>query len=181
MLWPGVRQEARDYERVLAQRNAALEAGRNDIEAWDERFVELGARLRHRRADYARRLRAALRNGGAFAGPEAYDLAPEPEPPPDEQTQREVLRQQVRGARSAERRARRSMVGPHRDAIALRVNGEEAADVASSGQARSLLLALTLGRDRGVPPGAGPGAGRSPRRSSTPSSTRSGCGSCAAR
>ena len=65
---PGARQEARDYERVLAQRNAALEAGRNDIEAWDERFVELGARLRHRRADYARRLRAALRNGGAFAG-----------------------------------------------------------------------------------------------------------------
>ena len=145
MLWPGFRQEARDYERVLAQRNAALEAGRNDIEAWDERFVELGARLRHRRADYARRLRAALRNGGGFpAGPEAYDLTPEPEPPPDEPSQRAVLREQVRGARSAERRARRSLVGPHRDAIALRVDGDEAADVASSGQARSLLLALTL-------------------------------------
>jgi len=144
-LWPGFRQEARDYERVLAQRNAALEAGRDDLEAWDERFVALGARLRHRRADYARRLRAALRNGGGFpVGREAYDLAPEPEPPADEEAQRAMLREQVHGARSAERRARRSLVGPHRDAIALRVDGEEAADVASSGQARSLLLALTL-------------------------------------
>jgi DNA replication and repair protein RecF len=144
-LWPAYRQEARDYERVLAQRNAALETGRDDVEAWDERFVLLGARLRHRRADYARRLRAALRNGGGFpAGGEAYDLTTEPEAPPDEAGHREALRQEVQGARNAERRAGRSLVGPHRDAVALRVDGEEAAAFASSGQARSLLLALTL-------------------------------------
>jgi DNA replication and repair protein RecF len=34
-------------------------------------------------------------------------------------------------------------VGPHRDAIHLLVNGAEAAQTASSGQVRSLLLALT--------------------------------------
>jgi DNA replication and repair protein RecF len=49
-------------------------------------------------------------------------------------------------------------VGPHRDAVALQVAGEDAAIAASSGQARSLLLALTLAaievyrRERGETP-----------------------------
>jgi len=42
-----------------------------------------------------------------------------------------------------ERAARRSLVGPHRDKIHLRVDGEDASIAASSGQVRSLLLALT--------------------------------------
>jgi len=145
VLWPAYRQAARDYERVLAQRNAALEAGRQDVEAWDERFIELGARLRHRRGVYAQRLRAALRNGGGFPGAaEAYDLATLPEAAGDEEGQRAALRHELRRAQGEERRARRSLVGPHRDAVALRVDGEDAAEKASSGQARSLLLALTL-------------------------------------
>jgi DNA replication and repair protein RecF len=145
VLWPAYRQAARDYERVLAQRNAALETGRDDVEAWDERFADLGARLRYRRGVYAQRLRAALRNGGGFpGGTEAYDLATHPAPAGDEEGHRQALRDEMRGARGEERRARRSLVGPHRDAIALRVDGEDAALMASSGQARSLLLALTL-------------------------------------
>jgi DNA replication and repair protein RecF len=159
VLWPAYRQAARDYERVLAQRNAALETGGDDVEAWNERFVELGARLRHRRGAYALRLRAALRNGGGYpvAG-ESYDVTTGPEPSGDEEADRETLRREVREARAGERRARRSLVGPHRDAVALRIDGEEAAAVASSGQARSLLLALTLAaievyrRERGEAP-----------------------------
>jgi DNA replication and repair protein RecF len=159
VLWPAYRQASRDYERVLAQRNAALLTGKGDVEAWDERFVELGARLRHRRGVYAERLRAALRNGGGFpVGGERYDLSTGPAPAADEDAHREALGREVREARADERRARRSLVGPHRDAVALRVDGEEAALVASSGQARSLLLALTLAsievyrRERGEAP-----------------------------
>ena len=144
-LWPAYRQAALDYERVLAQRNAALEAGGSDVDAWDERFVELGARLRHRRAVYARRLRGALANGGGFPGAaEAYDVSTEPDPAGGEDGQRRVLQEELAGARRDERRARRSLVGPHRDAVALRVDGADAGLRASSGQARSLLLALTL-------------------------------------
>jgi DNA replication and repair protein RecF len=159
VLWPSYRQAARDYERVLAQRNAALEAGRDDVAAWEERFVELGARLRHRRGLYAERLRAALRNGGGFSvAGESYDLATSPGPAADEEGAREGLRREVQRARGEERRARRSLVGPHRDAVALNVDGEDAALHASSGQARSLLLALTLAtievyrRERGDAP-----------------------------
>jgi DNA replication and repair protein RecF len=145
VLWPAYRQASRDYERVLAQRNAALVAGGDDVEAWNERFVELGARLRHRRGVYAQRLQAALLNGGGFpAAGERYDLAVGGETGTDEEAHRAALGREVREARTEERRARRSLVGPHRDPVVLRVDGAEAAVAASSGQARSLLLALTL-------------------------------------
>src|SRR5438034_741219 len=62
-LWPAYRQTVREFERVLAQRNAALEGGAKDLETWNERFVEVGARLRERRAAYVDRLRQALRHG----------------------------------------------------------------------------------------------------------------------
>jgi DNA replication and repair protein RecF len=159
VLWPTYRQASRDYDRVLAQRNAALETGRDDVEAWNERFVELGARLRHRRGAYAERLRAALQNGGGFpAAGERYDLCVGAEPARDEEAHRAALDREVTQARSEERRARRSLVGPHRDPVVLRVDGEDAAVAASSGQARSLLLALTLAslevyrRERGEAP-----------------------------
>jgi DNA replication and repair protein RecF len=160
VLWPSFRQAAHDFDRVLAQRNAALEAGGGDVEAWNERFVELGARLRHRRGVYAQRLRAALRNGGGFpVRGESYDVAAgPPEPAAEEEAVREGLQREVSAARHEERRARRSLVGPHRDPVALRVDGEDAALVASSGQSRSLLLALTLAaievyrRERGEAP-----------------------------
>jgi DNA replication and repair protein RecF len=62
-LWPSYRQLLRDFERVLAQRNAALEARARDLAVWSDRFVELGAALRERRAAYAHRLNAALERG----------------------------------------------------------------------------------------------------------------------
>ena len=48
-LWPSYRAETRGFERLLAQRNAALESRAADLDAWTERFVESGARLRRRR------------------------------------------------------------------------------------------------------------------------------------
>ena len=49
-LWPSYRAELRQFERVLTQRNAALESRARDEDAWTERFVACGARLRQRRA-----------------------------------------------------------------------------------------------------------------------------------
>ena len=47
-------------------------------------------------------------------------------------------------ARTVQDQTLRSLVGPHRDEVLLLVDGEEAGVAASSGQARSLLLALAL-------------------------------------
>jgi DNA replication and repair protein RecF len=141
-LWPSFRGELRAFERVLLQRNAALEARRRDEEAWTERFVESGAKVRHRRAVYAARLNEALATGFRPAG-EAYEVRVSAREQTEDEA-RTTLAEDVREAGPRERAAGRSLVGPHRDAIELRLDGTDAAEGASSGQARSLLLALAL-------------------------------------
>jgi DNA replication and repair protein RecF len=141
-LWPSYRQLLRDFERVLAQRNAALASRARDLPVWSERFCELGAALRQRRADFARRLTDGLERGFRPAG-ERYAVAMTPAATsgPDA---REELKSRLEQGRSAELAAGRPLHGPHRDTVSLLVNGEEAAATASAGQARSLLLALAL-------------------------------------
>ena len=141
-LWPSYRGALREFERVLAQRNAALEARRRDEEAWTERFLESGARLRHRRAAYAARLTAALATGFRPGG-EAYEVVV-PGGGRSEPDERGALAEEIAALLPRERAAGRSLAGPHRDAVGLRLDGRDVAEGASSGQARSLLLALTL-------------------------------------
>jgi DNA replication and repair protein RecF len=142
-LWPAYRRLQREYERILSQRNAALAGARRDLPAWTERLVNVGAALRQRRGEYVRRLRACL--DGAFSPQgERYTLALAPEPQAGgEAAERGALSGEVALRSREEERAGRSLVGPHRDAVGLGVDGQEAAGC-SSGQARSLLLALTL-------------------------------------
>jgi DNA replication and repair protein RecF len=141
-LWPAYRRVLRDYERVVAQRNAALQ-GDGELAAWTERHVELGAELRLRRAAYVGRLRQALPE--AFAAPgEVYDVRLEPEAGPSLEEARRQLREELAQRAGAERRARLSLAGPHRDRVLMSVDGSDAGSGASAGQARSLLLALTL-------------------------------------
>jgi DNA replication and repair protein RecF len=141
-LWPSYRTELRTFERLLAQRNAALTAPGRDLEAWTDRFVESGARLRSRRAAYAARLSGSLADGFR---PEAerYEVRAR-ESPPSEEASRQLLQEEIHAVSARERAAGRSLAGPHRDPVALLVNGRDAGDGASSGQARSLLLALAV-------------------------------------
>jgi DNA replication and repair protein RecF len=141
----GYRQVLRDYERVLRQRDAALEARSSDLPAWDERLVTTGAALRARRGAYVARLDAALQEAFRPAG-ERYGVAVEP--PADEATETKSLERdladELAKMAARERAAGRTLVGPHRDPVRLLVDGCDAATHASSGQVRSLLLALTL-------------------------------------
>ena len=144
-LWPSYRQALRDYERVVLQRNAALLAATPDQAAWDERFLALGADLRRRRAVYVERLRQALRREPFAPAGERFDIGLGANGEGGgEDAHRERLRRDMETSRREERGARRSLVGPHRDPVALTVDEQEAGEVASSGQARSLLLAVAL-------------------------------------
>jgi DNA replication and repair protein RecF len=141
-LWPSYRQLLRDFERVLAQRNAALCARARDLAVWTDRFCALGAELRLRRADFARRLSAGLLRGFRPEG-ESYKIELTPAVVTGAEARAE-LKSRLEEGRGAELAAGRTLHGPHRDPVALLVNGEEAAATASAGQARSLLLALAL-------------------------------------
>jgi DNA replication and repair protein RecF len=141
-LWPSYRAELRQFERVLTQRNAALESGARDEDAWTERFVACGARLRNRRAAYAARLSTALEQGFRPAR-EHYQVRMRPTHIGEPEAQA-ALAEELRLLAPRERAAGRSLAGPHRDAVELLLDGQDAAGGASSGQARSLLLALAL-------------------------------------
>jgi DNA replication and repair protein RecF len=141
-LWPSYRAELRQFERVLQQRNAALEARARDEDAWTERFVACGARLRLRRAEYAERLTRSLACGFRPSS-ECYEVRPLPRPA-SEAEGREALGEELRRISARERAAGRSLAGPQRDTIELLIDGHDAGESASSGQARSLLLALAL-------------------------------------
>jgi DNA replication and repair protein RecF len=142
-LWPAYRADLRAFERVLAQRNAALQAGASELPVWTERFVDLGARLRVRRAGYAARLSRALEDGFSPAG-ERYEVHTRPPSAITDAEARDALADQLCLLRRREQVLRRSLAGPQRDTVELLLNGREAAHEASSGQARSLLLALVL-------------------------------------
>ena len=141
-LWPGYRGDLREYERILAQRNAALERRGRDEDAWTERLLTSGARLRHRRAAYAARLTAALGDAFRPAG-ETYAVRVRARAGSEEDA-RAALEEELAAVRSRERAAGRSLAGPHRDAVEMHVDGRDVAEGASAGQARSLLLALAL-------------------------------------
>ena len=141
-LWPSYRADLAAFERVLAQRNAALESRRRDEDVWTESFVDHGARLRHRRALFAARLTATLADGFRPRG-ERYEVRVRSHGGSEEQ-ERRALAEEVKEQLPRERAAARSLAGPHRDPVDLLLDGRDAAEGASSGQARSLLLALAL-------------------------------------
>jgi len=144
IIWPAYRQALRDYERVLLQRNAALQTRHRDLVDWDQQFVELGAQLRQRRRDYLTKVSTALRTHVRQI-PDAYDIVMDLDGlDPQDADGREALRSEMERRRGEELRVGRSLVGPHRDPVSIRVNGHDAAETASSGQARGALLALTL-------------------------------------
>jgi DNA replication and repair protein RecF len=155
-LSPTTRRLQRSFDHVLQQRNAALLTRDPSLESWREPFAELGARLRARRQGYVERLDRALKEAPAIAA-EGYAARAVPEHP-DETAHRIALEGELGRLAQEERRRGHSLVGPHRDAIELTIDGEPVGPGSSAGQARSLLLALTLavqevGREeRGTPP-----------------------------
>jgi DNA replication and repair protein RecF len=141
-LWPTYRADLVAFERVLRQRNAALEARRRDEDAWTESFVMRGARLRYRRGAFAARLTKALAGGFRPRG-EHYEVQVRTDAGSEEEA-RGALAEEVEAQLPRERAAGRSLAGPHRDAVELLLDGRDVAEGASSGQSRSLLLALAL-------------------------------------
>ena len=148
------RRDARAYARVLEQRNALLRAGRDEEEPvpeselafWDSELVRLAAAVSFRRENAVRDLRPAFRAAAA---------AMRADPVPDI-----AYVGQVRGATAderadaywrvlAEKRDRErwqgtTLVGPHRDDLAVAAAERPLPAFASRGEQRSAVLALKL-------------------------------------
>ncbi len=135
----------RAYERALRSRNALLKDARprREIEAFDSPLIDAGDCLTNVRAEIAAALapliEAATRDIGGPA--DAAAVTYQPGAPGG-------LAAALEASRPEEIRLRQTVAGPHRDDLALVLNGMDAARFASEGQQRTLALALKLAQTR---------------------------------
>lgn len=137
---------AREYQRVLEQRNALLRSDPRDpsLPAWTERFVELGGQidsLRHRMVDRICPLAAEIYRGvaGSTAGLEVRLVR---------NWEAASLADAVAQSSYEEAARGTSVVGPHRDDLALDLAGKSLRSFGSRGEGRTAALALRVAEYR---------------------------------
>ncbi len=158
---------AQRYGRVLQQRNAALKrvkeglSGIDEMAFWDESLVKEGALMveaRLRACSTLTPVAAHYHRELSGAAVEALDVEYCPRLGDDQALRldpgagvEEVAAALIEGMRSLRRRevaAGLSLIGPHRDEVAIRIDGASAASFASRAQVRTATLALRLAEAR---------------------------------
>jgi len=145
-IFPDYRRTLRAYEHALRSRNRLLKQPVipwRQVEAFDPGLIENGDALTAMRRELIERL--ALRHGAACA-----DIAG---PGCDAGIEylsgcTGDLRQALADLRDEDARLRVTTAGPHRDDLALRLDGKPAASFASEGQQRTMVIGLRLAEAR---------------------------------
>lgn len=160
---PGYLQELRRYDKAVASRNALLRAAdapdfdARALDAYDAVLAEAGARVSATRDAFASELSTLVSlEFRAFAAPGLRaSLRYEPHDPGIEAGMDVAGRVAALQRRLAERRRldlRRgtTSVGPHRDDVAMLLDGRQAREHASQGQSRALVLATKIAEIRSL-------------------------------
>jgi DNA replication and repair protein RecF len=147
-LWPLKEGAITAYDRVLRQRNRLLKEweGRGapkDLETWDEQLVEAGCALIRLRRDAVEALApSAAEEYEHLAG---YALGCTYAPNVDGDPLEGAFTERLATRRPDELIRRTTLVGPHRDDLALDVRALGARSFASHGEAWAAALCLRLG------------------------------------
>lgn len=148
------------YNRVLRQRNALLrqwEPGKEEesglteqLAGWDQQLIELGSAVALRRQQTVAKLNELARelHRGLAAGEElalCYENSFSPhEELADLDQCREAFHQELTRVARSEQLRGMSLAGPHRDELAITINGRPARSFGSQGQQRTAALSLKL-------------------------------------
>jgi DNA replication and repair protein RecF len=153
-LVPAHTEACRRYRLVLQQRTRLLGdlVGRPDAERlltpWDEQLAALGSEIVHRRLDALALLADTVREVHRTLAPASAGVMlsyePSVAPGPERGATRDALLGALAAARPSELRRGLTLVGPHRDDIAVRLGRADARTAASRGEQRLLALALRL-------------------------------------
>jgi len=146
-----------EYRKALRQRNRILSDNRmrvslppGIIEPWTESLVAYGSRISHRRALFAGEFRSHIVNAYRSIMPEAenpeiaYVCGFSTRDEPDLRGYAEALSADLAAKNSEERRRGITLSGPHRDDLALTINGMDVQRFASQGQHKTLLVAMKI-------------------------------------
>ena len=146
------RAESREYQRVLEQRNALLRLLRDEgrptteLAFWDSELVRLAASISLRRLEAVRELVAPFREAATrFSGADALSLAYAAQVEGDTVDERGAAYQALLGQKRDHELWRGStLVGPHREDLAVSALGRALPTFASRGEQRSAVLSLKL-------------------------------------
>jgi DNA replication and repair protein RecF len=151
--------ELESYTRALKERQRALETrgvSASDLGEWETLCVRHGLAVMQHREAAAELLATEAKEAFARIGAPGLvlEVAYAPSSPKDEQSFRAALVQK----RPADLRRGSANIGPHRDELALTIDGHPVRGVASQGQHRAVTLSLksaeidVVGNARGVRP-----------------------------
>lgn len=147
-LWPLKEGAITAYDRALRQRNRLLKEweGRGaptGLEVWDAELTEKGCALIRLRADAVRRLAPPAQE--AYEHVAGYGLACGYAPNVEGEPLEEAFAERLVARRQDEIVRRSTLVGPHRDDLALAVRDLGARSFASHGEGWAAALCLRLG------------------------------------
>lgn len=155
-LQPAHLRRMAEYSRLVKQKNSLL---RNSaslynkstyelLDVWDVQIAELGSRIIKARACYIEKVAKRLAVQCNAFTPDSLEIsylaANQVTSTAGLVEIQSQLSQRLRENRDQELRTRRCMTGPHRDEIALTIDGSPMQHYASAGQQRSALLAYNL-------------------------------------
>jgi len=132
------------YNRILTQRNALLKTPRQapaTLFVWDEQLAVAGQDVSERRAVFIEQLSGPAGQLHADIANETLGMAYAPNQP---NFSKEAMLEALHQSRGADLARGSTSVGPHRDDIALTVQGRDARVYASQGQQRTVALALKI-------------------------------------
>ncbi|MBQ3141844.1 MAG: DNA replication/repair protein RecF [Clostridia bacterium] len=148
-LRPAYYYRLQQYNAALKQRNALLKSDQNaafesQLQIWDEQLAALGESIVRARAAFCDQLHTFSRElHTLFASGEELDVIYRPHTPVQENL-RDALYSALCAQRQKDILRGTTSVGPHRDDIAILVNGLDARTYASQGQQRTAALSVKL-------------------------------------
>ena len=162
-LWPSKESLFTAYERTLRQRNRLLKEweGRGappELDVWDAELASAGSTLSSARAQAVGRLSGSAGEEFASLTGRAETLVVEYRPSVWGEPLEEAFMARLAERRADELLRRTTLVGPHRDDLAIEVRGLVARGFASHGEAWGAALCLRLAlagaveREAGEPP-----------------------------
>ena len=140
---PGYARALAGLRRVLEQRNSLLkriasgEGGEDMLEAWNTELVRVSTEIVGARTKAVAELGPdAARCHGQIAAGERLEIAYEGPP--------ENLAEAVHNSIAEDLRRGSTSIGPHRDDLSIRLDGQEARSFGSQGQQRTAVVSLKL-------------------------------------
>jgi DNA replication and repair protein RecF len=143
-----------EYQRTLRQRNALLksmkdgekESGGMELDVWDKNLIPAALNIMASRREFIREIEIEAAKIVSFlsGSRENVEIAYDPGIDIPDLGDRDSAMKLFRRYRSRDKRYGTTMVGPHRDAAVVKLNGVPLREFGSLGQKKSVMIAMKL-------------------------------------